>query len=137
IGRITPPPTPANTCSPCSSTAPGWWTCRKKPRASLPMCKQRAIGNPTRLMRLKSNDPALNQVLGSNLTSIDQYIKIAMTSNHNPHEFSRRNFLKTTACLTLGSLGAGHSLPATLIKKGGIPLVAPPDVAPPRAVPPT
>lgn len=60
-----------------------------------------------------------------------------MTSNHNPHEFSRRNFLKTTACLTLGSLAAGHSLAATLIEKGGIALVVPPDDVLATAVPPT
>src|SRR6266446_6274472 len=50
-----------------------------------------------------------------------------MTSNYNPHEFSRRSFLKTTACLSLGSLAAGHSLAATLIEKGDIALVVPRD----------
>ena len=50
-----------------------------------------------------------------------------MTSNHSPHEFSRRSFLKATACLTLSSLAARHSLAATLIEKGGIALVVPPD----------
>src|ERR1017187_7693247 len=63
--------------------------------------------------------------------------KIVMTSNHNPHECSRRSFLKTTACLTLGSLAAGHSLAATLIEKGSIALVVPPDDALATALPPT
>src|ERR1017187_1322467 len=60
-----------------------------------------------------------------------------MTSNHYPHEFSRRSFLKTTACLTLGSLAAGHSLAATFIEKGGIALVVPPDDVLATALPPT
>src|SRR5260370_20134141 len=60
-----------------------------------------------------------------------------MAANQNPHEFSRRSFLKATACLTLGSLTAGDSLAATLIEKGGIALVVSPDdvlatAAPPR-----
>src|SRR5260370_16841946 len=59
-----------------------------------------------------------------------------MTSNHNPHEFSRRSFLKATACLTLGSLAAGHSLAATLIEKGGIALVVSPDDILATAIPP-
>lgn len=59
-----------------------------------------------------------------------------MTSNDNPHEFSRRSFLKTTACLTLGSLAAGHSLAAALIEKGGIALVVSPDDVLATAVPP-
>ena len=50
-----------------------------------------------------------------------------MTSNHNPHEFSRRSFLKVMAGLTVGSLAAGHSLAAALTEKGGIALVVPPD----------
>src|SRR5258707_9211097 len=59
-----------------------------------------------------------------------------MTSNHNPHEFSRRSFLKATACLTLSSLVAGHSLAATLIEKGGIALVVSPDDVLATAIPP-
>src|SRR6266446_1161449 len=59
-----------------------------------------------------------------------------MTSNHNSHEFSRRSFLKATACLTLGSLAAGHSLAATLIEKGSIALVVSPDDVLATAVPP-
>src|ERR1035441_5365746 len=57
--------------------------------------------------------------------------------NHNPHEFSRRSFLKKTACLTLGSLAAGYSLAATLIEKGSIALVVPPDDVLATALPPT
>jgi hypothetical protein len=60
-----------------------------------------------------------------------------MTSNHNSHEFSRRSFLKRTACLTLGSLAAGHSLAAPLIEKGGIALVVSPDDVLATAIPPT
>ena len=60
-----------------------------------------------------------------------------MTSNHNPNEFSRRSFLKATACLTLGSLAAGHSLAATLIEKGGIALVVSPDDVLATAIAPT
>src|ERR1035441_9607314 len=105
------------------------------------MCKWRAIGKPARLTKLKSNAPARRRVLRSDLTVNRNYEnsktdftgrnfccshrrwrikKIGMTSNHNSHEFSRRSFLKTTACLTLGSLAAGHSLAATFIEKGGI-----------------
>src|SRR5258706_1390713 len=60
-----------------------------------------------------------------------------MTSNHSPHEFSRRSFLKATACLTLSSLAARHSLAATLIEKGGIAFVRPPDDVLATAMPPT
>ncbi len=60
----------------------------------------------------------------------------ALTSNHNPHEFSRRSFLKATACLTLGSLAAGHSLAATLIEKGDIALVVSRDDVLAMAIPP-
>ena len=42
-------------------------------------------------------------------------------------QLSRRSFLKTSACLTLGSLAAGHSLGAVLEEKGGIALVVAPD----------
>jgi len=59
-----------------------------------------------------------------------------MTSNHKPHEFSRRSFLKATACLTLGSLASSHGLAATLIEKGGIALVVSPDDVLATAVPP-
>lgn len=58
-----------------------------------------------------------------------------MTSNRDSHEFSRRSFLKTTGCLTLGSLASGHSLAAALIEKGGVALVVSPDDVLATAVP--
>jgi hypothetical protein len=60
-----------------------------------------------------------------------------MTSNHIPREFSRRRFLKATACVTLGALATGHSLAAALIEKGGIALVVSPDDVLAAAAPPT
>jgi hypothetical protein len=60
-----------------------------------------------------------------------------MTSNHSPHEFSRRSFLKASACKTLGLLAAGRSLAAALIEKRGIALVVSPDDLLAAAVPPT
>lgn len=60
-----------------------------------------------------------------------------MHKNPNRHELSRRNFLKTTACLTLGSLAACHSLAAALDERGGIALVVPPDDLLATAMPPT
>ena len=59
-----------------------------------------------------------------------------MTTKLNSLALSRRNFLKTTACLTLGSLAAGHGLAAVLEGKGGIALVVAPDDALANAVPP-
>jgi hypothetical protein len=60
-----------------------------------------------------------------------------MTPTQNPGETSRRSFLKTTACLALGSLAVGHSLAATLVEKGDIALVISPDDVLATAVPPT
>jgi len=59
-----------------------------------------------------------------------------MNSDLNFPKHSRRNFIKTTACLTLGSLVAGHGLAAVLETKGGIAFVVAPDDALANAVPP-
>lgn len=61
---------------------------------------------------------------------------VAMTSNQNPCEISRRSFLKTAACLTLSSLAVGNNLAATLIGKGDIALVISPDDVLASAAPP-
>ena len=60
-----------------------------------------------------------------------------MNSYLDSPKHSRRNFLKTTACLTLGSVVVGsHSLAAVLEGKGDIALVILPDDALANAVPP-
>lgn len=59
-----------------------------------------------------------------------------MPTKLNSPALSRRNFLKTTACLTLGSLASGHGLASVLETKGGIALVVAPDDALANAVPP-
>ena len=60
-----------------------------------------------------------------------------MHKNPSPHKFSRRNFLKATACLTFGSLAVGHGLAAALEEKGSIALVVVPDDLLATAIPPT
>jgi hypothetical protein len=52
-------------------------------------------------------------------------------------ELSRRRFLKTTACLTLGSITAAPSLAAVLVEKDDIAIVVAPDDAVAKAAPPT
>jgi hypothetical protein len=60
-----------------------------------------------------------------------------MKSDPSTRALSRRNFLKTTASLSLGAVTVGnHSLAAVLEDHGGIALVVGPDDALARAVPP-
>ncbi len=60
-----------------------------------------------------------------------------MSSKPTSREFSRRGFLKTAACFTLGSAVAGNSLAAVIKSKGRVALVVAPDDAVAAAVPPT
>ena len=57
--------------------------------------------------------------------------------NINNSDLSRRSFLKTTACFTLGSVTIGHSFVSVLEKKGDIALVVSPDDVIASAIPPT
>jgi hypothetical protein len=60
-----------------------------------------------------------------------------MNAHHNFHRHSRRSFLKTTACLTLGSVVVGsHSLAAALEGNGELALVVSPEDDLASAVPP-
>ena len=63
-------------------------------------------------------------------------MKIIKSSTPVSGVSSRRDFLKTTACLALGSLAASHGLAAVLDGKGEIALVVAPDDALANAVPP-
>lgn len=60
-----------------------------------------------------------------------------MRTHPGPRGLSRRGFLKTTTCLTLGAVAARRSVAAVLNDRGGIALVVPPDDAVATAVPPT
>ena len=63
--------------------------------------------------------------------------KNAIRSDSDTPATSRRNFLKTTACLALGSTVAGRGLAAAIVEGGRLALVAAPDDPIAAAVPPT
>ena len=63
-------------------------------------------------------------------------VPILMSSSPDIHHFSRRGFLKSTTCLTLGSLAAGPSLAAALSDRSGIAIVVAPGDGVASAVPP-
>lgn len=60
-----------------------------------------------------------------------------LNSNSSTPELSRRNFLKTTALFTAGSLVVGNSFAEVLDKKGDIALIVATDDAIANAIPPT
>ena len=60
-----------------------------------------------------------------------------MPMNPNNPELSRRSFLKTTACFTLGSVTIGPSFVSVLENKGDIVLIVSPDDIIASSIPPT
>jgi hypothetical protein len=63
-------------------------------------------------------------------------VPILMSSYPDIHLLSRRGFLKSTTCLTLGSLASGPSLSAALSDRSGIAIVVAPGDGVASAVPP-
>lgn len=69
----------------------------------------------------------------------EKILKLQNSISMNPKtpKHTRRNFLKTTACFTLGSVTIGANFVSVLEKKGDIALIVSPDDVIASAIPPT